>query len=327
MIRYILNRLGQAILLLFLLSTVVFLMGRVVGDPVHLLVSDYATEKDIEILKRELGLDRPLYEQYVRFHLDLLKGDFGRSFRSGKPTLATALAVASATGAVFLGQPVEPGVVLYLDTATIRLCGTAFLLAAALGILFGMISSVARGTLPDWLVRLFALFGQSVPPFVLGLLMIFLFSLHLRWFPTGGYGGTRHLVLPAVTLAVFFVAAIARLLRGSMIEVLRKDFIKLARIKGLPEGIVVWKHAFKNSLVPVITYLGPLSVTIVTSALAVEVVFGWPGIGQLAQQATLGRDLPVVQTVVLILGAALVTVNLIVDLLYVWIDPRVRLWK
>lgn len=306
MLQYILNRLGQAVLLLFLLSTVVFLMGRVVGDPVHLLVSDYATDKDIEILKKELGLDRPLYEQYVRFHLDLLKGDFGQSFRSGKPSL---------------------DVIAERLPATIRLCGTAFVIAVFFGILFGLVSAVARGTAIDWLVRLFALFGQSIPPFVLGLLMIFLFSLHLGWFPTGGYGGIRHLILPSVTLAVFFVAAIARLLRGSLIEALKKDFIKLARIKGLPERIVVLKHAFKNSLVPVITYLGPLSVTIVTAALAVEVVFGWPGIGQLAQQATVGRDLPVVQTVVLILGGALVLVNLIVDLLYVWIDPRVRLWK
>jgi|HigsolmetaAR203D_1030402.scaffolds.fasta_scaffold00701_3 peptide/nickel transport system permease protein len=306
MLQYILNRLAQAVLLLFLLSTVVFLMGRVVGDPVHLLVSDYATDKDMEILKKELGLDRPLYEQYVRFHIDMLKGDFGQSFRSGKPSL---------------------DVIAERLPATIRLCGTAFVIAVFFGILFGLVSAVARGKVIDWLVRVFALFGQSIPPFVLGLLMIFLFSLHLGWFPTGGYGGIRHLILPSVTLAVFFVAAIARLLRGSLIEALKKDFIKLARIKGLPERIVVLKHAFKNSLVPVITYLGPLSVTIVTAALAVEVVFGWPGIGHLAQQATVGRDLPVVQTVVLILGGALVLVNLIVDLLYVWIDPRVRLWK
>ena len=305
MIRFILKRIGQAIIVVLLLSTLVFAMTRLSANPAVLYVSEYATQQDVRDKEIELGLDKPVIVQYEIFLSSLLRGDFGISIRYYRPALE-----------VFLERV----------PATAKLCGAALLLALAFGILGGILAAIKRDSFIDSFVRILALLGQSAPSFVLAILLIYVFSFRLRLFPIVGYGGIRHLVLPAIALSSFFVAAIARLLRGSMLDTLGKDYIRLARIKGLKERTVILKHALKNSIMPVITYVGPLSVILVTGSLAVEVVFGWPGIGQLAYDATIGLDFPVIQATVLILAASLIFINIAVDILYAWIDPRIRFW-
>jgi peptide/nickel transport system permease protein len=306
MTRFVLNRLLQAAIVVFLLATVVFFMGRLVGDPTILYVGEYGSQEDILRMREYLGLDKPLIEQYAMFLRNALRGNLGYSFMYRQPTLKLFAE--------------------YLP-ATTKLCGLALLLSIVFGLLAGILAAAKRGSFVDYLVGGFGLFGQAMPPFVIALLLILLFAVQLKLFPITGYGGIRYLVLPATALSWFFIACVARLLRGSMIETLGKDYIRLARIKGLREREVILKHALKNSIIPVVTYVGPLAVVLVTSALAVEVVFGWPGIGQLANYATLNRDLPMVQTIVIILAAAMVLINLVVDVLYAWIDPRIRFWE
>lgn len=305
MTRFILKRIGYAIIILFLLSVIVFAMSRLSPNPVALYVGDYTTPETIAAMIREWGLDKPPLEQYGFFLSHLLRGDFGTSLRYNRPALE-----------IFLGR-VPP---------TAALCGFALLLSLVFGFLAGILAAVKRGFI-DSFIMILTLFGQAAPPFVAALILMYLFAFQFKLFPTAGYGGIRYLVLPAIALAIFFIAAIARLLRGSMLETLGKDYIRLARIKGLKERVVILKHALKNSVIPVITYVGPLSVMLVTAALAVEVVFGWPGIGRLAYDSTIGLDFPVVQTTVLILAAALIFTNIVVDILYAWIDPRIRFWK
>lgn len=305
MTHFILKRIGQGIIVLFLMSVLVFAMTRLSGNPVTLYIPDSATREDIIAMEKELGLDKPLLEQYGIFLFNLLRGDFGNSLRYNRPALD-----------LFLTR-VQP---------TAELCGAALLLSLVFGFLAGILAAVKRGSFIDSLVMILTLLGQAAPPFVSALIFMYFFSVKLRLFPSAGYGGISYLVLPAITLSIFFIAAIARLLRGSMLETLGKDYIRLARIKGLKERVVILKHALKNSIIPVITYVGPLSVIMITTALAVEVVFGWPGIGQLVYNATIGWDFPVVQVTVLILAAALIFTNIVVDILYAWIDPRIRLW-
>lgn len=305
MTRFILKRIGQAIIILFLMSVLIFGLSRITGNPAVLYVSEYATVDDVKAMEKQLGLDKPLPEQYKIFLSGVLRGDFGMSIRARRPALE-----------VFLERL----------PATAKLCGSALLLALAFGLLAGILAAVKKGTFTDSFIRILALLGQSAPAFVVALVFLYVFALKLGLFPSGGYGGIRYLVLPAVALSLFFIAAITRLLRGSMLDTLGKDYIRMARIKGVTERVVVLKHALKNSIIPVITYVGPLSVLMITGALTIEVVFGWPGIGQLAYNATLGNDFPVIQATVLILAATLIFVNIVVDILYAWIDPRIRLW-
>jgi len=287
------------------MSVLIFSLSRLTGNPAVLYLSEYATVDDVIAMEKQLGLDKPLPEQYKIFISGVLRGDFGMSIRAHRPALQ-----------VFLERL----------PATAKLCGSALLLALFFGLLAGILAAVKKGTFIDSFIRILALLGQSAPAFVVALVFMYVFSLQLGLFPSGGYGGIRYLVLPAVALSLFFVAAITRLLRGSMLDTLGKDYIRMARIKGVKERTVVLKHALKNSITPVITYVGPLSVLMITGALTIEVVFGWPGIGQLAYNATLGRDFPVIQATVLILAATLIFVNIVVDILYAWIDPRIRLW-
>jgi peptide/nickel transport system permease protein len=306
MTRFILNRLLQGIIVVFLLATVVFFMGRLAGDPTVLYVGEAGSPEDIARMREYLGLGKPLIEQYGIFLSNALRGNLGYSFMYHQPTLK---------------------IFAECVPATVELCGVALLLTIVFGLFTGIVAAVKRGTFIDHLVGGFGLLGQAMPPFVIALLLIFLFAVRLRFFPVAGYGGIGYLVLPAIALSWFFIACVSRLLRGSMLETLGTDYIRLARIKGLKERGVILKHALKNSIIPVITYVGPLAVVLITSALAIEVVFGWPGIGKLANYATLNRDLPMVQTIVIVLAAAMVFVNLVVDILYAWIDPRIRFWK
>ena len=302
--RFILKRFIEMLIALFLMSVIVFLLGRLTGDPVGLLLSQYSTQEDRARITEQLGLNRPLTEQYGTFIFNALKGDLGRSV-SGDNRPALAL--------VFERFP-----------ASLQLAVAALIITALIGVPLGVLSAVKRGSFLDALARLLALMGQSVPVFWLGLVLMYFISVKLRWLPTSGYGGVRHFILPAVTMSSFTIAAVTRLIRSSMLEVLNSEYIKLARVKGVSEAKVIWKHALRNSLIPVLTFVGAFFAIMITGAVVIETVFSWPGIGRLAYEAISNRDFPVIQAVVLFMTALFILVNLIVDILYAWLDPRIK---
>jgi peptide/nickel transport system permease protein len=304
MIRPILGRLAEAAVALLLMSLLIFLLSRVTGDPIALLLSDDATEADRLDLIRQLNLDRPLWEQYFSFLGNALQGDFGRSVAGGQEDALK--------------------VVLERIPASLSLAGVALTFTLALGIVLGVLASITRGTPADVLIRLVALIGQSVPSFWLGIMLIYLVSVHWGLLPTSGVGTWKHYVLPALTLGLFTLAAVTRLVRASMLDALGSEYVKLARIKGVSEATVVLRHALANSMIPVVTFMGTFFATMITGAVVVETVFAWPGIGRLAFEAILSRDFPVIQTVVLVITAFFILANLIVDMLYLAIDPRMR---
>lgn len=301
---YIRKRIVEMLIALLLMSAIVFSMGRLTGDPVGLLLSEYASEQDRIELTRQLGLDKPLIEQYGIFIGHALRGDLGRSV------------VGERTPALQLIAERLP--------ASLQLAAAAFLLSMSIGIPLGVLAAVERGTFVDTGARVAALLGQSVPAFWLGIVLMYLFSVQLGWLPTSGSGSLRHLVLPAISMGLFTVAAITRLVRVSMIDALGSEYIKLARIKGVSESVVVWKHALRNSLIPVLTYMGAFFATMITGAVVIETVFSWPGIGRLAYEAILNRDFPVMQAVVLVMTVLFMLANLTVDIAYAWLDPRIK---
>jgi peptide/nickel transport system permease protein len=289
---------------LIVMSLVVFLLARALGDPVSLLLSEFATEADRAALTRELGLDRSLPMQYLTFLSDTLQGDLGNSVMGAR-------------------QPVL-GIILDRLPASLLLASVALVLSLVVGLPLGVAAAVRRGTWVDTGVRFVALLGQAVPLFWLGIVLMFVFGVQLGWLPTSGYGTARHFVLPATTMALFTLAAVARLTRVSMLEALDSEYVRLARTKGLTESAVVFKHALANSLVPLLTYMGAFFATMITGAVVIETVFGWPGIGRLAYEAILARDFPLMQGVVLVTTALFMAANMLVDLTHAWIDPRVR---
>ena len=301
--RFILRRLGYAALSLVLLSVTIFLFVRVTGDPTVLLVEPGASRDDLEALKIELGLDRSLVVQYAAFVRDVVRGDFGRSFYYRTPVLE-----------------------LYLSRLpnSLLLAAAAMVFSLAIGIPSGILAAVRVGGWWDRGGKIFALLGLSVPSFAVGLLLILFFSVYLGWLPSSGSGTVWHLLMPAFALGWFFAAAHMRLTRSSMLEVLGSEYVKLARLKGLPEALVIAKHAFKNALIPVLTLAGINLVLMVNVAVVVETVFAWPGIGRLLYEGIAFRDFPVVQATVLLGGSMIVVVNLVIDLLYAVIDPRIR---
>lgn len=304
MLKIVGSRLLEALIALLLMSAVVFLLSRVTGDPVALLLGDGATEADRQSMIKELGLDQSMLVQYWHFASNALTGDFGRSVTAGR----------------------QPALELVLERlpASLSLAGVALAFTIVFGIGLGVFAAMNRGSIGDLAARLLALLGQSVPAFWLGIVLIYIFAVQLRWLPTSGYGGWQHYVLPTATLGLFTLAAVTRLVRASMLEALGSEYIKLARIKGLPEALVIWKHALANSLIPVITFMGTFFATMITGAVVIETVFAWPGIGRLAYESILARDFPVVQAVVLVITALFIAANLIVDLLYLLVDPRLR---
>jgi peptide/nickel transport system permease protein len=301
--RFVFRRLGYAALSLFLLSVTIFLFVRVTGDPTVLLVEPGASRDDLEALRVELGLDRSLAAQYVGFVGDLVRGDFGRSFYYRTPVLE-----------------------LYLSRLpnSLLLAVAAMVFSLAIGIPSGILAAVRVNGWWDRGGKIFALLGLSMPSFWVGLLLILFFSVYLGWLPSSGSGTIWHLLMPAFALGWFFAAAHMRLTRSSMLEVLGSEYVKLARLKGLPEALVIAKHAFKNALIPVLTLAGINLVLMVNVAVVVETVFAWPGIGRLLYEGIAFRDFPVVQATVLLAGAMIVVVNLVVDILYAVIDPRIR---
>lgn len=302
--RYIVRRLLQGLVTLFLVSIIVFILGRLTGDPVALLLSEFSTFEDQERLTRQLGLDKPLPEQYAIFLWNAVRGDLGRSIRGDR----------------------APALELILERlpATVQLASISVLLSFLIGLLLGVLAATKRGSLVDTLSRVLALLGQATPVFWLGIVAMYVFSVQLKLLPTSGYGTPKQFVLPVFALSAFTVAAFLRLTRSGMLEALESEYVKLARIKGLSETTVVWKHALRNSLIPVITYLGTVFGRMVTGTVVVETVFAWPGVGRLAFDAVMLRDFPVLQAVVLFMATAFIGVNLAVDVLYAYIDPRIR---
>jgi peptide/nickel transport system permease protein len=304
--KFVLKRLGYACVSLFVLSLTIFLFVRITGDPTTLLVEPGASKADIDALKTQLGLDRPIWVQYVSFMSSVLQGDFGRSFYYRTPVLE--LYMSRLPNSLLLG-----------------LVAMAFSLL--IGIPSGILAAVRVNGFWDGAGKIFALLGLSMPQFWVGLLMILLFSVYLGWLPSSGSGTPWHVLMPAFALGWYFAAAHMRLTRSSMLEVLGSEYVKLARLKGLPEALVICKHAFKNALIPVLTLAGINLVLMVNVAVVVETVFAWPGVGRLLYEGIAFRDFPVVQATVILGGMMIVVVNLVVDVLYAWIDPRIRLGR
>jgi ABC-type dipeptide/oligopeptide/nickel transport system permease component len=293
----------QAVLSMLVVISIVFVLTRMSGNPVHLLLDVNATQRDLDILTRHLGLDKPLPVQYVLYVKNLALGDFGTSVLTRRPV----------TEHIWERLP-----------ATVELGFVAMLLSVLIGIPIGMYSAVHRGSALDGGARVFAVLGQSMPPFWLGLMLILVFGVILGLLPAGGRGGPQHLLLPAFTLGYFTSAAIMRLTRSSMLEVLGTDYVKFARLKGLHEHVVLWKHGLKNALLPVVTFAVMLFVQFLGGAVVTETVFAWPGLGRLILESITTRDYPIVQAGVLVLSALYLTGNLLVDLLYSWLNPKIR---
>jgi peptide/nickel transport system permease protein len=303
MLPYIVGRVLQAILSMLVVISIVFVLARLSGNPIHLLLDVNATQQDVDILTRHLGLDKSLPVQYALYVKNIAFGDFGTSVLTRRPVVEHLWERLPAT--------VELGVV-------------AMVLSIAIGVPIGVYSAVHRGGALDGVARVFAVLGQSVPPFWLGLMLILMFGVMLGVLPAGGHGGLQHLILPAFTLGYFTSAAIMRLTRSSMLEVLGSDYIKFARLKGLHEQVVLWKHGLKNALLPVITFAVMLFVQFLGGAVVTETVFAWPGLGRLILESITTRDYPVVQAGVLVLSALYLTANLCVDVLYSYLNPRIR---
>jgi len=301
--RFVLRRLGYAALSMVLLSVTIFLFVRVTGDPTVLLVEPGASRADIDALRHDLGLDRSLLVQYGTFVKDIVRGDFGRSFYYRTPVLE-----------------------LYLSRLpnSLLLALAAMAFSLLIGIPTGILAAVRVNSWWDSGGKIFALLGLSMPSFWVGLLLILFFSVYLGWLPSSGSGTPWHVLMPAFALGWYFAAAHMRLTRSSMLEVLGSEYVKLARLKGLPEALVISKHAFKNALIPVMTLAGINLVLMVNVAIVVETVFAWPGIGRLIYEGISFRDFPVVQATVLMNGAMVIVVSLVVDILYAVVDPRIR---
>jgi ABC-type dipeptide/oligopeptide/nickel transport system permease component len=304
--QFIARRLGYSLLSLLVLSLTIFFFVRVTGDPAALLVEPGASEDDIAAIHQQFGLDRPLWVQYGLFMFNLARGDLGQSFYYQTPVFD-----------------------LYLDRLpnSLLLAAVAMAFSLLVGIPSGILAAVRVGRFWDSAGKLFALLGLSLPSFFVGLVLILVFTVYLGWLPSSGSGTVLHLIMPAFALGWYFAAAHMRMTRSSMLEVLGSEYVKLARLKGLPQALVIGKHAFKNALIPVLTLAGINLVLMINVAVVVETVFAWPGIGRLLYEGISFRDFPVVQGVVILGGTMIVMVNLLVDVVYAVIDPRIRLEK
>jgi len=302
--RYIAQRLLHLVPVLLSVSILVFLMIHLVpGDPVQVMLQDYGSAEQAAQLRHALGLDRPLPVQYGIFLRNLARGDLGRSIRTGRPVAAE----------IALRLPY-----------TLRLTAASMAVAIALGLALGTLAAVHHRRLLDYAATASALAGISLPSFWFGLVMILIFSYYLRWLPPAGADTAGSLVLPAVTLGTEAASIIARLCRSSLLEVLRQEFIRTARAKGAADARVLYRHGLRNALIPMLSIVGLQFAGLLGGAVIVESVFGWPGIGRLAVDAIMNRDIPVIQGVVLVAAAIFVAVNLGVDLLYAVADPRIR---
>jgi peptide/nickel transport system permease protein len=303
-IRFVLARFLQSLVALAILSVVVFILARATGDPLHLILPMSATQEDYAEARRYLGLDRPYVEQYLSFVGKAVRGDFGTSLRARKPVIE-------------LIRERLPN--------SLKLAVFAMGISLAMAFPLGVMAAVKKGTGIDRAAQVIAVLGQSLPTFWLAIILVEFVSGRLQWLPAAGNdAGFASYILPGFTLGWFVVAGMMRLLRSSMLEVLDSDYVKLARVKGVAERRVVWLHALKNALIPVVTFAGVYFAILVTTAIVVETVFAWPGLGRLAYEGISSRDFPVIQAVVLTTAAIVAVISLCVDCLYAVIDPRIR---
>src|ERR1700745_1070870 len=304
--QFIFRRTLYAIATLAILSLTIFTVVRLTGDPVTLLAEPGAAEADLERVRTEGGLNLPLPVQYAAFVKNIITSELGQSFNYEMPVST-----------------------LYFQRLpnSLELALAATLISFVIGIPAGIVSAVRVNSAWDHIGKTIALLGLSIPGFWLGLVMILVFSVWLEWLPTSGQGSWRHLIMPALALGWYFAASLLRLTRSSMLEVLRSEYVKLARLKGLPGYVVLAMHAFKNALIPVLTLAGVNLVVMINAAVIIEVIFAWPGIGRLLYEGIFQRDFPLVQGVVMEAGIMIVVINLVVDILYAYIAPPIRLTK
>ena len=303
--RYILGRVAQGFFTLLVLSLVVFLAVRLSGDPaLFLLPQDATSQEDYEQMKKNLGLDKPLYVQYSIFLGNLVRGRFGDSTIDRRP----------ARDALLERLP-----------ATIQLAAVGMLLATVVGIPLGVLSAIKRDTIFDQAAKFFAIIGMATPSFWIAIMGILVFGALLKWLPTYGRGGPEHFILPAVVLSWSIMAGMVRLGRSSMLEILDSEYVRFARIKGLGERQVLWKHALRNAMIPLLTFSGLSLAGLLNGTIVVEVVFAWPGVGRLLLEGVVRRDIPVVQATILASALFYIVSSLIVDVLYAYVDPRIRI--
>ena len=302
MLKYIGKRFFHSLLMIFGITIIIFVVTHVLGDPVALMLDPASTKAEFDLMRHQLGLDQPLYLQFLVFLKNAIRGDFGESLRAREPAMR---------------------LVLQHLPATIELTLAAMIFTLFVGVPVGILSAAKPYSIGDRIGKLFALAGQAAPNFWLGIMAILVFGVKLKLLPISGRGGLNHLILPAMTLGFFGMAAVMRLTRSAMLEVLDKDYIRTARIKGLSESKVVLKHAFKNALIPVVTYVGLLFAGMLGGAVITETIYAWPGLGRLAVQSISMNDFPVVQSVAFLASVVFISINLLVDILYCWIDPRI----
>lgn len=289
---------------LVILATTIFVLVRLTGDPAFLLAPDGASAEELDAIREQIGTDKPLISQFTSFLGDLARGNFGTSFQTG--------------------QPVRD---LYFDRLpnSMLLVSAALIFALVIGIPAGIVSAVYNGRWMDTVSKVLALTGMAIPGFILAFAMMFVLAVQLRWLPVFGIGTWKHLVMPAIAVGWYFAASTLRLVRSSMLEILGSDYVKLARLKGMTERNVILKHAFKNALIPLITLTGVNFVVMINVATVVELVFTWPGLGSLLIEGIRNRDFPLVQGVTIMAGIMIVFANFAIDVVYAWIDPRIRL--
>lgn len=303
-LRFLLSRAAQGLIVMFGVSALVFFALFLTGDPAVLMMAPDSTAAEIDAFREAMGFDDPIIVQYGRFLVEALQGDLGSSLRYSRPAM---------------------------DLLTERLGATALLALSALlwssllGFLLGAIAAVRKNSPIDFAIRVISLLGQAVPVFWLALMLIILFSLNLRWLPSSGYGSLSHLVMPSLALGAYYLSAITRLVRSSLIETLGENYVRTARAKGLTEWRIVVRHALRNAMIPVVTLQGMYLASLMGGALVTEIIFAWPGIGRLAVEAIQNRDFPVVQAVVLFAALVFVVANFLVDVAYTWLNPRIRL--
>ena len=301
--KFLARRLAMALVTLLAVSLIIFIMGRISGDPRHIYLDDYSTQEDWDRMGELLGLDKPFYQQYAIFLKGAFRGDLGQSVKEKRPVTE---------------------VILERLPATLMLGVAALALSLIIGVPLGILSAVKRDTVVDHFTKIIALIGQAAPPFWLGIVLMFFFAVKLGWTPPYGKEEWNSILLPAVTLGWYYAAANLRLVRSAMLDVLDSKYIKLARAKGVRDHAVILKHAFRNALIPPLTFAGITLGALVTGSLVVETVFAWPGLGRLAIEALFAFDYPLLQGVVITFTLLYIMSAFMVDILYAYIDPRIR---
>ena len=303
MSKYILKSVAQFIPLMFIISTIVFVLVYVSGDPIALMLPDDATAEDREELAKALGLDKPMYMQYLQFLGNVVQGDFGRSYYYSEPALS---------------------IVLERLPASLELALGSILITVLLAFPLGVLSALKRNSPVDLLITGLSVVGKAAPNFWVGIMLILLFAVELKWLPVSGRGGIAFALLPAITLGTSLMAKLTRLIRSNLLEVLSQDYIRTARSKGLSERVVIWKHALRNALLPTITVLALDFAGLLGGVLITETIFAWPGMGQLVIHAVNKKDMAIVQAAVFVISVIVIVCNMIADILYRFVDPRIK---